>query len=368
MIEQGIFGTTRDGTSVKSYILTNRQGMRIKLLSLGATIAEIWTPDRRGNLGDVVLGYGTPAEYENNQGYIGAVVGRVANRIGGAEFMLGGKRYRLKANDGANSLHGGMDSYSVRVWDARTDDLRNSVTFELFSPDGDQNYPGNLWIKVTYTLTDDGELKLRYRAKADQTTLFNLTNHAYFNLSGKLGAASVMDHKVWINSDCITPVADAACIPTGEYRSVAGTPMDFTVPKLLGRDIDQDYDQLIYGSGYDHNWMLKKGEAQAILYHPGTGRRMVMTTDMPGVQMYSGNYLAGIVQRYVGDRLVSGKGRDLNGQEIQNRSGVCFETQIPPDAVHHDNFPTCILMADQEFESITTYRFDAEPESFWSET
>ena len=365
MIEQSVFGTAKDGTLVKSFVLVNKNGMRVNLLNLGATIAEVWTPDRDGNVGDVVLGYATPAEYENNDGYIGAVVGRVANRIGGASFMLSGKTYRLGANDGENSLHGGMDSYSVRVWDAVVEEMRNRVTFKLFSPDGDQGYPGNLWIKVTYTLTDENELKIRYRAKSDGLTLLNLTNHAYFNLSGKLGASSILDHKVWINSDQMTPVADSASIPTGEYRDVAGTPMDFTTPKLLGQDIDKGYDQLNYGGGYDHNWMLKKGDAQIIMYHPETGRRMTVVTDMPGVQMYSGNFLRGLVKTHIDGKTVTVPGHDLMGQEIQYRSGVCFETQVPPDAVHHDNFPTCILMPEQEFESETVYRFDVGPEGFW---
>lgn len=346
MIEQERFGTAKDGTPIKSYVLINKNGMKVKLLSLGATVAEIWTPDRSGVCGNVVLGYATPEEYEQNDGYLGAVVGRVANRIGGASFMLGGKTYHLDANDSVNSLHGGFDSYSVRVWETTAvEEMRNRVKFRLFSPDGDQHYPGNLWIEVTYILTEENELKIRYRAKTDQLTLLNLTNHSYFNLSGKLGDASVLDHKVWINSDTFTPVADAASIPTGEYRKVAGTPMDFSEPKLLGQDIEADYDQLIFGSGYDHNWMLKKGDAQVVLYHPETGRRMTVVTDMPGVQMYSGNY--------------------LTGQAITHRSGICFETQIPPDAVHHDNFPTCILMPDQEFESETVYRFDVAKEGYW---
>ena len=365
MIEQSVFGTAKDGTEVKSYVLTNRSGMKVKLLDLGATIAEIWTLDRFGQFGDVVLGYGTPAEYEQNSGYIGAVVGRVANRIGGAEFMLGGKRYQLDANNGVNSLHGGFASYSTRVWDAAVDEMRNRVTFKLFSPDGDQGYPGNLWIKVTYTLTDEGELKIRYQANTDQMTIINLTNHAYFNLSGKLGAADVLDHKVWMNSDQMTPVVDAGSIPTGEFRDVAGTPMDFTVPKTLGRDIEADYDQINYGGGYDHNWMLKRGDAQIIVYHPETGRRMTVITDQPGVQMYTGNFLRGLVPVMVDGKMVEVPGKDLMGQEIKYRSGVCFETQVPPDAVHHDNFPNCILMPEMEYESETTYRFDVAEDGYW---
>lgn len=365
MIEQSIFGTAKDGTPVKSFVLTNNNGMRVKLINFGATIAEIWAPDRQGLMGNVVLGFRTVAEYEENSGCLGAVVGRVANRIAGASFMLSGKTYQLVKNNGENSIHGGTDYYSQRIWDTEVEEMRNRVTFKLFSPDGDQNYPGNLWIKVTYTLTEDNELKLRYRAKTDQITIVNLTNHAYFNLSGRLGARSILDHMVWMNSDRMTP-ADSTSIPTGEYRDVAGTPMDFRAPKLIGQDIDADYDQTAMGKGYDHNWMLKKGDAQAIMYHPETGRRMTMITDMPGVQVYSGNGLGGLAPAFVDGRKVRVPGYDQDGQEIQNRSGICFETQLPPDAVHHDNFPTPILMADQEYESETVYRFDAAGVDFWA--
>lgn len=339
MIEKENFGIAKSGEPVTAYILTNASGMRIKLIDLGATVVEIWAPDRQGKLENVVLGYESPEDYETKGGYLGAVVGRVANRIAGASFMLHGKTYRLVANSGANSIHGGIDTYSRRVWGAEVNELRNSVTFKLFSPDGDQNYPGNLWIKVTYTLTDEGELRIRYRAKSDQMTLLNLTNHSYFNLSGKTWDADVLDHMLWINSRQITPV-DEALIPTGEFLDVAGTPMDFTVPKPVGRDIDAEDEQIKIAGGYDHNWMLKKGDCQLICYHHGTGRRMTMVTDMPGVQVYSGGCV--------------------------NRTGICFETQIPPDAVHHDNFPNCILMPEQEIESITSYRFDVAGEDFWS--
>lgn len=344
MIERQQFGTTSNGKAVTAYILTNASGMRVKLLDLGAIIAEIWVPDREGKLGNAVLNFESPAGYEENEGtYLGAVVGRVANRIAGASFMLRGKTYQLGMNNGRNSLHGGMDTYSLRVWDVETEELRNRVTFKLFSGDGDQNYPGNLWIKVTYTLTDEGEVRIRYRAKSDQMTLLNLTNHSYFNLSGKGWESTILDHMLWINSSRMTPV-DAELIPTGEYREVAGTPMDFTVPKTVGRDIEADDEQLKFAGGYDHNWMLEKGESQLIFYHPKTGRRMTMVTDLPGVQVYSGNFLE------------------------KKRAGMCFETQIPPDAVHHDNFPNCILMPDQEVESTTIYRFDVAEDGFEDNT
>lgn len=341
MIERQPFGMTASGAPVTAYILTNASGMRVKLLDLGATIAEVWTPNREGVFGNAVLGFDSPAGYEENaSAYLGAVVGRVANRIAGASFMLQGKTYHLGQNDGKNSLHGGMDSYSLRVWDVELNELRNRVIFKLFSVDGDQNYPGNLWIRVTYTLTDEGELKISYHAKADQMTLLNLTNHCYFNLSGEGWGHEVLDHKLWINADQMTPV-DADLIPTGEFLDVAGTPMDFTKPKTVGRDILTDDEQLKIAGGYDHNWMLKAGDSQLIFYHPATGRRMTMKTDMPGVQVYSGNFLE------------------------QKHSGICFEAQVPPDAVHHDDFPNCILMPDQEFESETVYRFDVAEDEFW---
>lgn len=342
MIERQPFGTTVNGAAVTAYRLTNASGMSLTLLDLGATIAEIRVPDREGRLENVVLNFDSPAGYEaNGSSYLGAVVGRVANRIAGATFMLHGKTYCLAANDGRNSLHGGTDTYSLRVWDAELEELRNRVTFKLFSGDGDQNYPGNLWIKVTYTLTEEGEVRIRYRAKSDQMTLLNLTNHSYFNLSGKGWDSTVLDHMLWINANRTTPV-DAGLIPTGEYREVAGTPMDFTVPKTVGRDIDAADEQLKLAGGYDHNWMLNRGERQLICYHPETGRRMTMVTDQPGVQVYSGNFLE------------------------KKRAGICFETQTPPDAVHHDNFPNCILMPGHEVESTTVYRFDVAEEGFWT--
>jgi len=342
MIERQPFGVTAKGEPVTAYLLTNASGMRVKLLDFGAAIAEVWMPDRKGHFENAVLSFDSPAGYEEHaDAYIGAVVGRVANRIAGASFMLHGKTYHLGQNDGKNSLHGGMDSYSLRIWGAELNELRKRVTFKLFSGDGDQNYSGNLWIKVTYTLTDDGELKIRYRAKSDQMTLLNLTNHCYFNLSGKGWGTEILDHKLWINGDRITPV-DEALIPTGAFLPVEGTPMDFTVPKTVGRDIMADDEQLKIAGGYDHNWMLNEGKNQLIFYHPETGRRMTMTTDLPGVQVYSGNFLE------------------------EKHSGICFETQIPPDAIHHDNFPNCILMPDQEFESETVYRFDVAEDEFWA--
>ncbi len=338
MIERQEFGTAKTGQAVTAYILTNASGMKIKLIDFGATLVEVWTPDRDGHPGNVVLGYATCEDYETKDGCFGATVGRVANRIAGAEFMLRGKTYHLEANNGKNCCHSGKDPYYRRVWDAEVNEFKNSVTFKLFSPDGDQNFPGNLWMKVTYTLTDEGEIKICYHAKTDKITLFNPTNHSYFNLSGKTFEATILDHVLWINADQMTPVGEDL-VPTGEIRNVAGSPMDFTVPKPVGRDIDADEEQIRFGHGYDHNWMLKTGEDQLICYHPGSGRRLTMTTDMPGVQVYSGG---------------------------MKRVGICFETQVPPDAVHHDNFPNCILMPDQEFESTTSYRFDVAEEGFWT--
>ena len=339
MIEKQAFGTVKTGQMVTVYTLTNASGMMVKVTDLGATLMEVWTPDREGHLGNVVLGYATCEDYEINAKCLGATVGRVANRIAGAEFMLRGKTYHLETNNGKNCCHSGKDPYYRRMWDAEVNEFKNSVTFKLFSPDGDQNFPGNLWIKVTYTLTDEGEVRINYRAKTDEVTLFNPTNHSYFNLSGKGFEAPILDHMLWINADQMTPVG-ADLIPTGEIRDVIGSPMDFTAPKLVGRDIDADDEQICFGHGYDHNWVLKAGEDQLICYHPGSGRRLTMTTDMPGVQVYSGGCV--------------------------NRTGICFETQVPPDAVHHDNFPNCILMPDQEFESTTSYRFDVAEEGFWA--
>jgi len=346
MVRQESFGVTKNGQEVSRYVLKNANGMEVSLLSYGAYLTGIVVPDANGVKENVLIGYRTLAEYEQNGGYVGASVGRVANRIGGAKFTLNGVEYTLDKNDGENSLHGGFDGWSSRIWDAEIAG-ENAVAFSLESPDMDQGYPGTMQVKVTYTLTEDNALELRYDAVSDRDTIYNPTNHCYFNLTGKQGAVTVLDQYVRLNASAFTPVPDPASIPTGEIRSVEGTVMDFRTMKKIGKDIGSDYDQVVFGGGFDHNWMLD-GEGMrefGVMYDAESGRRMTMYTDLPAVQMYTGNFL-------------TGEATDERGNAVQRRSGVCFETQFPPDAVNKPNFPSPVLKAGEAFATTTIYKFD----------
>ena len=347
MVTKEQFGITKDGKEVSIFTLTNRAGMKVSAISYGAFITGICTADRNGNFADVTLGFRTLGEYEENGGSVGASVGRYANRIGGAKFTLNGVEYLLDKNDGENSLHGGFNGWSQRVWDAKELPEENGVAFSLTSPDMDQGCPGEMKTTVKYTLGEDNALHIFYYGLSDKDTVYNPTNHTYFNLSGKQGGEDVLDHYVILNSTFFTPVFDAASIPTGEMRKVEGTPMDFRKGKKLGEDIGTDYEQVIYGNGFDHNWMLD-GEGMklcAVCWEEKSGRRFTAYTDMPAVQMYTGNFLDGTFT-------------DKLGQKILRRTGVCFETQLPPDAVNKPNFPSPVIKAGVPFTSETVYRFD----------
>ena len=254
MVEKTIFGTMEDGREVSRYTLTNQNGVSASFLDLGAIWSTMLVPDRNGEMADVLLGHETVADCLVSDGHLGEAVGRNANRIGGAAFTLNDKKYELTANDGPNNLHSGMDFYRNRIWAAEYETGVNQVLFTLESPDDDQGYPGNASIRVTYTLTDENEVKIHYEGTCDQDTIFNMTNHAYFNLAGH-ESGPALSQMVYIDSDAITAV-DKVLIPTGEIRKVMGTPMDFSDFKPIGRDIEADYDQLKLGGGYDHNWIL----------------------------------------------------------------------------------------------------------------
>ena len=373
-MEMLTFGKTRDGRTAGLYVLRNSSGMSAALTDYGAALVSLAVPDRNGDLRDVVLGHDDVSGYEEGQGSIGAVVGRAANRIGGARFTLNGKEYALTANDGPNALHGGRDFYEKRLWSvkipfsevssrdimassapesisdgvsqlARSNISNKKVVFCLDSPDGDQGFPGNLHVEVAYTLTDDCELHIDYLARSDADTPFSPTNHSYFNLNGH-SAGSVLEHIVQIEASEYTPT-DQNILPTGEVESVAGTPMDFTIPKMIGRDIDEDFAALRNGRGYDHNYVIahEKGgyKEAASLYSRESGIRMEVLTDMPGLQFYTANFMNGEAGK---DGAVYGK-----------RSAVCFETQFWPDSVNREDFPDCVLAAGGEFRSRTTYRF-----------
>lgn len=339
------YGYTSDEREISSYTISNQSGMKAVVLDIGAVLESLIVPDKEKNPVDVVLGFEDPKTYLTNPGCLGATVGRHANRIAGASYTLNNKTYQLAANDGANNLHSNPGSYYTRLWDASIGE--DSVTFSLESPDGDQGYPGNLKVSVTYTLNDKDGLAITYQMESDQDTLANMTNHSYFNLDGH-DSGDVLSQKVWINADAFTP-SDAALIPTGEIRSVEGTPFDFTQPKTIGQDIHADDEQLKNGSGYDHNFVLKNNgafEKVASMAAAKSGIVMDVYTDMPGMQLYTAN----------GTELEGGKG----GTNYHRFCGACFETQFFPDSIHHDNFKSCVLKAGTKFTSVTEYRFHAE--------
>jgi aldose 1-epimerase len=303
-------------------------------------------PDRLGRPGDVVLGYETLAEYEKNNPYFGCLVGRYGNRIAGGKFVLDGREYALATNDGPNHLHGGVRGFDKVVWQARPLETPSGPALELRyrSPDGEEGYPGNLDVTAVYTLTQDNELRLDYTAVTDRPTIVNLTHHSYFNLAGR---GDILSHEVMIRAERFTPV-DKTLIPTGELRPVAGTPFDFNTPTAIGARIDQDDEQLRFGRGYDHNWVISKpmGELglMARVYEAESGRVMEVLSTEPGLQFYSGNFLDGTIR---------GKG----GRVYGFRNGFCMEPQHYPDSPHHPEFPSVVLRPGETYRNTIIYRF-----------
>lgn len=337
------FGITKDGSKPYLYKMKNDAGMEVQVSDFGATLVNVTVLDQDKNPVEVVLGYEDAAGYENGTAAIGAIVGRNANRIGGACVTINGIDYKLAENDGKNNLHSGPDVYQKRMWRV-IENGDDHVTFLLHSPDGDQGYPGALVMKVTYSLDEENTLMIHYEAEPDQDTIINMTNHSYFNLNGHK-SGDVLNHTLWLNADAFTP-ADAASIPTGEIRSVEGTPMDFRTDKTIGKDIGVDYEPLIFGKGYDHNWVLKnEGEFDKVAEVAGdeSGIHMSVLTDLPGVQIYTANFLDGV------------KGRD--GAVYEMRDAICLETQYYPDAIHHENFPGPICKKGEKYDTRTAYRF-----------
>ena len=346
-IEVKDYGVTADGQQVKQYIMANRQGMKAVLLNYGAVVTEIHVPDKEGVLQDVVWGYDSVAGYEGNGTGFGSPIGRNANRIGGARIEIAGKQYELQKNNGENNLHGGQPGYNCRMWRGLIAD-DNKVEFSLESPDGDQGFPGNAKVKISYTLTEENELRIAYEASADQDTIFNLTNHSYFNLEGQT-SDNVLEQQVWMDADAFTPTDDGL-IPTGEIRSVQGTPMDFRSYHAIGERIEEDYEPLKQAGGYDHNYVLNNEGGYALcckLKSLKTGIVMEVYTDLPGMQLYSSNFL---------DKEAGGK----SGRVYGRRSAVCFESQYFPDAVHHENFKSSICPAGETYRTVTGYRFTLE--------
>ena len=376
------FGKLEDGRSAGLYILESPDGMKAAVTDYGAALVSLVVPDAKGKMRDVVLGHDDAPGYENGRGHIGASVGRFANRIAHASFELNGRTYELTANNGTNCLHGGRDFFRNRLWDVKIDftsvvsgdimaayasesiadkdpsrGLRglhdNAVTFCMDCPDGDQGFPGNMHVEITYSLPGNGELRIDYKAVSDADTPASFTNHSYFNLNGH-DSGSVLGHMAKVNAEYYTPV-NASQIPDGEPKPVAGTPFDFREPKMLGKDIDEDNEQLAIGGGYDHNFVIGDSASEAkersvkeagMLYSDDSGICMTVYTDMPDMQIYTANSLK------------DEPGKD--GAVYGRRSAVCYETQFRPDAINSsdpDIREACILKAGDEFSSTTIYKF-----------
>lgn len=335
---------TRNFGNATLYTFENKNGMIMEVTDFGATLYSLIVPDKDGNPCDVVLGYDSPEGYMGPSGTgFGATIGRNGNRIGKAQFTLNGKTYELDKNNNGNNLHSGLAYYHYRMWTVK-ETTEDSITFSLHSSDGDQGYPGNFDVDVTYTLTGDNELRIDYSGIPDQDTITNMTNHSYFNLNGH-ASGSVLEQEVWVDADAFLPT-DKELIPTGEILSVEGTPMDFRVKKPIGRDIEEDYEALNFGGGYDHNWCLNnKGKFAKVIEMSAkeSGITMEVYTDLPGVQIYSGNFL------------VEELGKD--GIVYKHRQAICFETQGYPDAINHENFPSVVCKAGEVYKTTTVYKF-----------
>lgn len=349
-IEKRFYANTEDGKDVEIFTLKNLKGMTAEIINYGGIVVSLKVPDKNGKIDDVVLGYDNLESYTKKGPYFGAIIGRFGNRIEDAVFELNGVEYKLAKNDAHNHLHGGIVGFDKVVWQAEIKEGQNEC-LELYytSKDGEEGYPGNLKVKVTYTLTDDNELRIDYNAVSDKDTVINLTNHSYFNLSGHT-SGNILDHKLMINADKFTPT-DKYSIPTGDIVEVKGTPMDFTSLTVIGKGIDSDYDQIVYAGGYDHNWVLNSNgnisEKAAEVVDEKSGRVMEVYTTKPAVQFYSGNYL---------DGSQIGKG----GVGYQKRAGLCLETQFFPNSIKHKHFPSPILRAGEQYNHTTIYKFTAK--------
>lgn len=339
------FGTTRSGEPVELLTLDNGR-LSCQILTFGATLHTLSVPDRDGCRQDVVLGYDTLEEYETLDGYLGAVVGRYANRIAKGHFALNGKEYTLACNNGPNHLHGGNVGFSHRIWTVE-ELTQTQAVLSLISPDGEEGYPGRLQVQITYQLEGDA-LTLRYRSVCDQDTVCNLTNHSYFNLAGH-GSGPILDQEMTLFAQSYTP-ADDTSIPTGSIDSVKGTPMDFRTPTALGTHIDESFQQLQFGRGYDHNFVIDGPigtlRPAARAYSSKTGITMSVDTTLPGLQLYTANYIE--------------TGRPgKNGVSYGPRHAFCLETQFFPDSPNHPDFPSCLLRAGELREDITRFSFSA---------
>jgi aldose 1-epimerase len=344
------FGKTPEGQAVDLYVLTNKNGMEVAITNYGGAVVSVKVPDRKGKMADVVLGYDSLDGYVNDKAYFGALIGRYGNRIAHGQFTLDGVTYSLAKNNGDNSLHGGKRGFNKAVWDAKevASKQERGLQLNYLSKDGEEGYPGNLKVQVVYTLTDANELKIDYSAATDKKTVLNLTNHSYFNLAGQ-GSGDILGHQLMISADRFTPV-DAGLIPTGELRSVAGTPFDFRAKTVIGARINADDEQLKLGKGYDHNFVLRGQGALGLAaraVEANSGRVLEVWTTEPGVQFYTGNFL-------------DGTARGKEGKTYGFRSAFCLETQHYPDSPNHPDFPSTVLSPGQRFHSVTVYKFSTE--------
>jgi aldose 1-epimerase len=346
-----VFGKLPDNREVLQYTLTNRAGASMQVINYGATITSLKVPDRTGKMEDVVLGYDSLQGYMDGTTYFGAIVGRYGNRIGKGKFQLDGKQYQLTINDGENHLHGGKIGFNKVLWQAKVVGTSAEPALELqyVSKDGEEGYPGTVTLKVTYSLTDKNELHISYEGTTDQPTILNPTQHSYFNLSGSF-ANTILDHVMTIEADRFTPV-DKGLITTGQLAEVANTPLDFRTPTAIGARINDPFEQLTFGKGYDHNWVLRDGGGQVRkaveLYEPKSGRLMTVYTDQPGMQFYTGNFLDGTAH---------GK----NGIAYQRRTGLCLEAQAFPDTPNKPQFPSATLKPGQVYRQTTIYQFSTK--------
>ena len=347
-VQRAPFGTTEAGQPVEQFTFRNAHGITVKAITYGGIITSLETPDRNGQMADIVLGFDSLAPYETESPYFGAIIGRYGNRIAHGRFTIDGQTYQLPTNDGPNSLHGGDKGFDKVVWNAEPfeHETDRGVVFTYTSPDGEMGYPGTLHATVTYTLTDDDQLIFDYHATTDKATPVNLTQHSYFNLSGA-GNGNILGEELMINASAFTPV-DSTLIPTGEIRPVEGTPFDFRTLTPIGARIDADNQQIARGPGYDHNFVLdRSGEGlqlAARVVDPASGRTLEIQTTEPGIQFYSGNFL---------DGTITGKG----GKVYEHRSGFCLETQHYPDSPNEPSFPSTILRPGEEYRSRTVLVF-----------
>ncbi len=363
------YGETADGVAVDEYTLTNANGMEVKIITYGGIITSIKVPDRNGNMANVALGFNNLQDYETKNPYFGTITGRYANRIANGMFTIGDTTYCLDTNNGPNSLHGGFKGFDKMVWEAAEVESEDGVALELsylsaagegydaeqdmVSPDcpadAVKGYPGNLDVKVVYTLTDANEIRIDYTATTDEPTVVNLTNHTYFNLAGE-GMGTIYDHILMIDADTYTP-DDANLIPTGELAPVEGTPFDFRVPKAIGPGQRSNHEQIVIGKGYDHNWVLNRPAPDdetlmvaARLYEPDSGRVLEVWTTEPGIQFYAGNFLDGSLY-------------GTTGHSYRQSDGLCLETQHYPDSPNKPDFPSTVLNPDDTYETTTIFKF-----------